>query len=71
MELHEKDGKPILRIKVPTDLKNATLALPADIIVTPSYEDELTKFGPGNGPIGNLTTPMRRVIYGDAPTKRP
>ena len=54
-------------MKIPTTLSEATLNLPADSVVTASYEDDHTKSGPGQVRLGDVTIQRRRIIYGDEP----
>jgi beta-lactamase regulating signal transducer with metallopeptidase domain len=69
-ELVERDGKKILTIKVPAALKTPTLTLPADSVVTASYDDGEQKSGPGMLELRDITQPRHRVIYGDEPKPR-
>jgi hypothetical protein len=62
-----RDGKAYLFVKVPVDLVEPSLQLAADTVVTASYEDDKTKAGPGTVPLGDITQPRRRIIYGDEP----
>jgi hypothetical protein len=62
-----KNGREVLFVKVPKNLTEATLALPADQVVTASYEDDHTHAGPGNIALGDITDGRRRFIYGDEP----
>jgi len=62
-----RDEKEILTMKAPVAILNPILTLPADSRVTSSYEDDLRKAGPGQVELGDITKPMRRVIYGDEP----
>lgn len=67
----ERDGKKLLTVKVPRQLINPTLVLVQDRAVTASYEDETGKTsGPGRLELGDITQPIRRVIYGDEPVQR-
>jgi hypothetical protein len=66
-EMIERDGKQYLVVKTPRTITNPRLYLPADQRVTASYEDDQTKSGPGQLALGDITKPMRRVIYGDEP----
>lgn len=63
----ERDGQELLIMKVPTSLTEVKLHLPADQVVTASYEDDTTKSGPGQIELGDLTVRRRRIIYGDDP----
>jgi len=68
--LIERDGRKFLVVKVPRKLMNPTLTVSRDSIVTASYEDETGKVsGPGQVQLGDITKPIRRIIYGDEPKK--
>ncbi len=67
-ELITRDGKQFLTIKVPAALKTPTLTLPADSVVTASYNDDQQQSGPGALELKDITQPRHRVIYGDEPT---
>lgn len=66
-ELTTRNGQAILYVKVPRDLINPTLTLPADSVVIASYEDPAQKHGPGTIALGDITKPIARTIYGDNP----
>lgn len=64
----ERDGKFVLKIKIPTNLLKPELILPADSKVTASYSDSAgVTSGPGYVPLGDITQPTPRTIYGDEP----
>jgi hypothetical protein len=62
-----RDGKELLVVKVPKSVTDILLYLPADQRVTASYADDVQKSGPGQIKLGDITKPMRRIIYGDEP----
>ncbi len=62
-----RDGQELLAVKVPRDVTDVSLYLPADQRVTASYKDDNLESGPGHIKLGDVTKPMRRVIYGDEP----
>jgi hypothetical protein len=69
-QLIERDGRKFLVVKTPRKLMNPTLVLSRDQVVTASYEDETGKTsGPGRVELGDITKPIRRVIYGDEPSQ--
>lgn len=65
-----RDGKELLVMKVPREVIEPTLTLPADQRVTASYSDGETESGPGRIQLGDVTQAKRRIIYGDEPRER-
>lgn len=63
----ERDGREFLIVKVPRSITEAQLNLPSDQVVTAAYEDEFTKSGPGQIPLGDVNIKRRRIIFGDEP----
>ncbi len=64
-----REGKEYLSVKVPAEIIEPTLRLPADQSVTASYSDGEVTSGPGKIRLGDITKPMKRVIYGDEPRR--
>jgi beta-lactamase regulating signal transducer with metallopeptidase domain len=64
----ERDGKSVLIVKVPRELRKAELVLPADRVVTASYADATGRTsGPGVVELGELGEFVQRTIFGDEP----
>jgi hypothetical protein len=63
----ERNGTEFLIVKTPADIVDAELHLVADSRVTAAYADDHTTSGPGRVLLGDISQPMRRVIYGYEP----
>ncbi|TWU06314.1 M56 family metallopeptidase [Stieleria varia] len=67
-ELVERDGKPWLTVKIPTQLLKPELMLVADRRVTASYSDPTgVTSGPGIVQLGDIAANITRTIFGDEP----
>jgi len=70
-KLIERDGRKYLVVKTPVALQKAVLHLPKDKVVTASYKDATGKTsGPGRVELGGIKKPIKRIIFGDEPTKK-
>jgi hypothetical protein len=64
----ERNGKPWLTVKIPTQLLKPELMLVADSKVTASYSDSTgVTSGPGIVELGDITVKKTRTIFGDEP----
>ena len=69
--LTKRHGKPLLVVKVPSELLKPELMVVADRKVTASYSDSSgATSGPGVVPLGDLRDMVTRIIYGDEPRVR-
>ena len=64
----ERNGRPLLIVKIPTQLLKPELMLAADSKVTASYSDSTgVTSGPGTVQLGDITASTARTIFGDEP----